>query len=204
MEVISDSKLLVRIQEVVARNRVYSPSSTLEFDWANFCKEPLLQSIYAETLRLHIAIFILRSSDREDVNVRGWRIPRNGPILIAGYNEQMDPEQWQSKSQPNAKLVHEFWAERFLHSCPSGKDLEFSLKGRCNTWLPYGGGQRMCPGRHFAKLEMISSLAIILTLFDVDIADLASKIPENSMEGLGFGALWPKGNLRVRVRRRNN
>ena len=123
-------------------------------------------------------------------------------MLVSGYNEQMDPVQWQSKDDPNAKPVHEFWTERFLQKSPSGDKLVFSLKGRANSWLPYGGGQRMCPGRHFAKLEMLSSLAIMLTLFDVEIADTVSKIPAKSMEGFGFGALWPKEKLPVRMRRR--
>ena len=60
----------------------------------------------------------------------------------------------------------------------------------------------MCPGRHFAKLEMISSLAIILTLFDVEIANAMTEIPANNMEGFGFGTLWPKEKLPVRMRRR--
>jgi len=201
-EVIRDSQLLIRVREAIVRNRIDSLHGTLDFDWTNLCNEPLLQSIYAETLRLHVAIFILRSSERKDVNIRGWLIPRSAPILVSGYNAQMNPEDWQTKGDPNIRPVGDFWAERFLQPSKSGEDLVFSLKGCAGTWLPYGGGQRMCPGRHFAKLEMISSLAIILTIFDVEIADAISGIPANEMKGFGFGALWPKGKLPVRMRRR--
>ena len=50
----------------------------------------------------------------------------------------------------------------------------------------------MCPGRHFAKQEMISSLATMLTLFDIEIVDSNGKISDNDLVGYGFGALWPK------------
>lgn len=60
----------------------------------------------------------------------------------------------------------------------------------------------MCPGRHFAKLEMKSTLAIVLTLFNIEIADAVSGIPANDSEGFGFGALWPKGRMPVQTRRR--
>lgn len=50
----------------------------------------------------------------------------------------------------------------------------------------------MCPDRHFNKLEMISSLAIMLTLFDIELIDRNGNILESDMNGYGFGALWPK------------
>ena len=179
-----------------------APRGSLEFDWTKLCNEPLLQSIYAETLRMHVAIFILRSCDRKKVNIRGWQIPRSAPIMVSGYNAQMDRENWESYEDPRTRSVHEFWAERFLQDSKSEDELVFSLQGRASTWLPYGGGQRICPGRHFAKLEMISSLAIILTLFDIEIEDAASQSPANDMTGFGFGALWPKGKMSARMRRR--
>ena len=62
----------------------------------------------------------------------------------------------------------------------------------------------MCPGRHFAKLEILSTFAMILTLFDVVLAQGAGTILEDDMGGFGFGSLWPKGKSPVRIRRRAN
>lgn len=201
-EVIRDSQLLTKVRSAIAKYRIDSPHDTLEFDWRSLCSEPLLQSVYAETLRLHVAIYILRSSDRTEVDIGGWRIPRKGPMLVSGYNAQMNPEDWTPKDTPHARPVNEFWPERFLQDSTGKGDIAFSLKDRGGSWLPYGRGQRICPGRHFAKLEMISSLAIMLTLFDLEIPDAASRIPTNSMDGFGFGTLWPKEKMPVRIRRR--
>ena len=201
-EIIRDSQLVIRIRRTVAKHRIESPHGTLDFDWASLCSEPLLQSVYAETLRLHVAIFILRSSDRKDVDIGGYQIPRSAAILVSGYHAQMAADDWVTKDDPDVKPVSEFWAERFLQDSTPGGDVTFSLKGRASTWLPYGGGHRQCPGRHFTKLEMISSIAIMLTLFDIEILDVASKIPTNDTTGFGFGTLWPKEKMPVQIRRR--
>ena len=201
-ETLRDPQLLTRVRSVIAKHRIETPSGALDFDCTNLCNEPLLQSVYAETLRLHVAIFILRSSERNDVDVRGWRIPRGAPILVSGYNAQMASEDWNPNNDPHIQPVKDFWAERFLQNPGPDEDAAFCLKDRTSNWLPYGAGQRICPGRHFAKLEIISSLAIMLTLFDIEILDKAYRIPTNDMEGFGFGTLWPKEKMPIRIRRR--
>lgn len=37
----------------------------------------------------------------------------------------------------------------------------FSLDGLNGSWIPYGGGFRACPGRHFAKREILMTLAVM-------------------------------------------
>lgn len=206
-EVIRDPTLLAKVRSIIAECRLESDPGSLAFDFARLCNEPLLQSVYAETLRLHVASFLFRGPDRKDFNLRGWCIPRDAPMLISSYNAQMDPQVWAPKGKPHARPVEEFYAERFLEVSEDGavpESPEFSLKGRASSWIPYGGGQRMCPGRHFAKQEMISSLAIMLTLFDIETLDPDNRIPADDMLGFGFGALWPKGPMPVRMRRRRD
>ena len=139
-ETLRDPQLLIRIRSAIEKNRIESPHGTLDFDWTNLCNEPLLQSVYAETLRLHVAIFVLRSSDRSDVDIRGWRIPRDAPILVSGYNAQMAPEDWTPSDNPHTKAVTDFWAERFLQDSRLEGNSAFGLKDRASIWLPYGGG----------------------------------------------------------------
>ena len=164
---------------------------------------PLLQSVYAETLRLHVASFL--ASDRKDFDLNGWRIPRDAPILVSGFDAQMDPDVWTPNDEPHCRPVHEFWLEGFLGASTAeskGTAPEFLFKGLGNSWLPYEGGNNMCPRRHLAKQEMRSSLALVLTLFDIEIVDPKGKIPDNNLVGCGYGALWPKQPMPVRVRRR--
>ena len=200
-EVIRNPELLLEVRSAIGDSRIKSESGTLEFDFAKLCSEPLLQSIYAETLRLHVASFVLRGPDRKDLNLGGWHIPQDSAILVSSYSAQTDPKVWNVSDDPHCPPADEFWAKRFLEET-MGKQPVFSLKGRSASWIPYGGGQKICPGRHFAKQEMIVSLAILLTLFDIEMMDDFGRIPENDMAGLGFGALWPKSAMPVRMKRR--
>ena len=201
-EVIRDPKLLLNVRSAIENSRIGSGPGILDFDFAKLCSEPLLQSIYVETLRLHVASFVFRGPDRKDLDLGGWRIPRDSAILVSSYSAQTDPKVWNVSDDPHCPPADMFWARRFLEET-KGKEPEFSLKGRSAAWIPYGGGQKICPGRHFAKQEMIVSLAILLTLFDIEMIDASARIPENDMAGLGFGALWPKSAMPVRMRRRD-
>ncbi|KAI4227187.1 MAG: hypothetical protein LQ349_006761 [Xanthoria aureola] len=204
-EVVRDADLLRQVRAAVAKYVRVSEHEGLDFDYERLCNDPLLQSVYAETLRLHVASFLFRGSDRKDFDLNGWRIPRDAPILVSGHDAQMDPDVWTPKDKPHRRPVHQFWPERFLvrpTAQSKGMAPDFSFKGLGNSWLPYGGGNRMCPGRHFAKQEMVSSLAMMLTLFDIEMVNPKGKIPENDLVGYGFGALWPKQPMPVRLRRR--
>lgn len=206
-EVLRDADLLRKVRTNLTKYVRLTGNSGIDFDYERLCNDPLLQSVYAETLRLHVASFLFRGPDRKDFDLNGWRIPRDAPILVSGHDAQMDPDVWTPKDKPHRRPVHEFWPERFLVA-PTGKSKnaapEFSFKGLGNSWLPYGGGNRMCPGRHFAKQEMISSLAMMLTLFDIEMVDQNGKIPDNDLVGYGFGALWPKQPMPVRIRKRKS
>ena len=44
----------------------------------------------------------------------------------------------------------------------------FSLKGLKAVYTPSGGGSSLCPGRHFAKQEVLSTLAILVLQYDIE------------------------------------
>ena len=46
---------------------------------------------------------------------------------------------------------------------------KFTLNGRNRSWILYGGGSRACPGRHFAKQEILITVAMLLVEFDIEI-----------------------------------
>ena len=221
-EVIRRPQLLSKVSRIV-RSCTVSLENQITFDWAKLCSEPLLQSIYAETLRLKVATFVFRSPDHKAFRLGKWAIPQNATMLVSSHSAQMDKDVWEV--QENDRPVGDFWAERFLlyfqpnskepkagetqqsHKSPSGtaddasKDMRFSLEGRATAWLPYGGGHRMCPGRHFAKQEMICGLAIMITLFDFELETEDGSLPPCNMDGYGFGALLPYGKTPVKIRR---
>ncbi len=70
-------------------------------------------------------------------------------------------------------------------------------------FFPYGGGTNMCPGRFFAKQEMMASLAVLLRSFDMEALDPVEARKTGPDERyFPVGALPPDRPVAVRIRRR--
>ncbi|KAF2000493.1 hypothetical protein P154DRAFT_575855 [Amniculicola lignicola CBS 123094] len=99
-----------------------------------------------------------------------------------------------------------FWPGRYL--VPStvpfsdGPQLNFSLDGRSGQWLPFGLGEHMCPGRHFAKQEMILDFAILITMFDFELLTPDGWKPGDEAKRYGFGTQTPDAKTPFRIKRR--
>lgn len=185
----------------------------IQFDIDQLIRLPVLQAVYAETLRLRMHFYIIRMSDTE-MNIRDWIIPRRKVIVTPTTVAHMDSKAW------NIGLKHEhpvdqFWIGRFL-TYPSKSDHEntqpndpasspiFSTKGLEGSWIPYGGGPRQCPGRHFAKRQIILTIALMVSLFDCEILEEGRNMQENfTLKGFGSGISRPAGEVPMRIRRRN-
>ena len=46
---------------------------------------------------------------------------------------------------------------------------KFVSSGLSNSFMPYGVGERVCPGRFFARREIIAFCAQIVNAFDIDV-----------------------------------
>lgn len=83
------------------------------------------------------------------------------------------------------------------------KSTKFSLENRATAWLTYGGGQGLCPERHFNKHEMIIGLAVVITLSDIEPLDEKNEDMRLRYAWVRVGALLPNGKTPVRIRRSN-
>lgn len=61
---------------------------------------------------------------------------------------------------------------------------------------------RLCPGRHFAKQEMISGAAIFLSAFDIQLRVPDGFKSEVDRSYFAFGTMPPKGVIPAKIRRR--
>jgi cytochrome P450 len=167
-----------------------------------------------------------------DFQLKGWRFKQNDMIAWSSSIESFDEKVWGTGSSADPHPLDEFWSDRFViyPNDPSSGPLKnpklspstivapppqkekknenedakprFSLEGLSSSWLPYGGGVRLCPGRHFAKQEMISSTAIFLTAFDIELKVPQGFRPEVDQSYFGFETMPPKGVIPARIRRR--
>ncbi|OBS16344.1 hypothetical protein FPOA_12987 [Fusarium poae] len=95
-------------------------------------KDPLLNSIYYETLRLRVTSTVGRTSIDEGLNLAGgWNVKAGEPIMCTGRLAGLDESFWNtgqplSTDQPSHPL-ETFWAERFL-DCPGSTSLSGPMK----------------------------------------------------------------------------
>ena len=229
METFRDPTLLSRVRSVLKASFNATEIYNVQFDIDKLLKAPLLQSIYSETLRLRIQMYIMRYTDRDELRLNQWLFPKKSIVLVSTVPAQMDESVWNTGTD-GAHPVNRFWADRFLvypgdpgsgpcnkvaarltletsspqTAAPSVAKPEapkFSLSGTAGHFIPYGGGPRICPGRHFAKRGIVSACAIMAAMYDIEIlAD--EKALEMDPAFHGLEGQHPIGKVPFRIRRR--
>ena len=134
-------------------------------------------------------------------------------MVINSGMAHMDERKWNLGSQ-GEHPVDKFWGERFLTQDTKASP-EFSEKDCASdegkpkilldkykgAWVPFGGGIHQCPARHWVKNQMIISLAMITSAFEIELLSSDEEL-RIDMAKYGLGALNPGGKAPFRIRRR--
>ncbi|KAJ0582346.1 putative cytochrome P450 [Helianthus annuus] len=113
---------------------------------------PYLQAVIKETLRLHPpAPFLVPHQAIHDVEIQGFTVPKNAQILCNVWAIGRDPKLW---SHPET-----FMPERFL-------ELNVDYGGQDFELIPFGAGQRICPGLNMAHRMLHIMLGSLIQNFD--------------------------------------
>ncbi|KAK4442767.1 cytochrome P450 [Podospora aff. communis PSN243] len=133
---------------------------------------PLLNSILIETLRLHLSLNLFRQVENPaGIVIDGYHIPKGCLVQAATRMAHRDEKTWSAEGHP----ASEFWAQRHVKSVVKNGDgederliPEFDVAGKRGSFMPFGGGSGMCPGRFIAKQEILMTLATMVARFDVE------------------------------------
>ena len=224
-EISQDPCLVENIRAELSKTEILS--SLRSFEVKTLLSLPRLQAVYAETLRLRVHVIVPRETNTENLQINKWVFPNKSTIVVSSQPAHMDSTVWNlgpNKSHP----TNTFWAERFLayeYSPASGpiskpsvvvttdlgenapedsgsdsKAPKFVLSSTAGHWFPYGGGARICPGRHFAKRAIMTATAVMISMFDIEIM-ATSEAMKMDKSGYGLGMQRPAGNIRYRMRR---
>jgi hypothetical protein len=123
---------------------------------------PLLSSIYAESLRLHVKVFFFANSPRADVSVGKWHLPQGSLGLVNTDGPHTEEGVWNTRN--GQYPVDSFWADRFIvdpldpvsgplspglrsEQQGGGRKVDrsdkssryFTTDGVKSSWIPYGG-----------------------------------------------------------------
>ncbi|KAF2293624.1 hypothetical protein GH714_003481 [Hevea brasiliensis] len=134
-------KLKEEIESIVETKRLVEDSDIPNLHY--------LEAVVKETLRLHPTI------PGEDCKIGGFDIPKENAVVINAYSIMRDPNFWEN---PN-----EFCPERFLQEQDNNQK---EIKGQNFSFLPFGGGRRLCPGSHLAFSIIPITIASMVQCFD--------------------------------------
>lgn len=108
-----------------------------------------LSKVIDETLRLVTFSLVVFREAKVDVSISGYTIPKGWKVLVWFRNVHLDPEIY-----PEPK---EFNPSRWDNFTP-----------KAGSFLPFGGGSRLCPGNDLAKLEISIFLHYFLLDYELE------------------------------------
>ncbi|KAK1752329.1 cytochrome P450 [Echria macrotheca] len=212
MELVQDQELLGAVRDEVSTAFTTDPETGKRtLDSQKVLTLPLLQAVYVEVLRMHVSMNITRAATKP-LEVEGYTLPAQSilqaPTQISHYNESV----WGVEGHP----ATEFWAYRNIKyveekNPETGETKQvprFEMRGRPTDFFPYGGGIAICPGRHFAKQEIMLSLALIVSKFEIEFlgwekfdGSPSDRPPKEDSKYAGAAAVPPDRDMRVRWKR---
>ena len=126
---------------------------------------PLSCEIVNETLRLYPPVAILARQPADDCEIGGFAVKRGSLVLLNALVTQRDPRYWPA-GDSFAPDVDQPLSKRVPH------------KG---AFVPFGGGPRICLGKHFAMVEMAIATAMLAQRVDWTLLD--PRAPELEFNG---------------------
>lgn len=202
--------VLARVLAEIKSAAIVNADETVTLDIQKLASQPLLQSIFHETLRRYTDVLVTRElfddvklplDDVKD-SQRSLMLAKGSTVIAPSLVTHWDDTYY---VDPPASV---FYAERFVVPASSEKEKEsgeymFSTAAAGNRMWPWGGGKTICPGRLFAKQETLVAVALTLLSFDIEPADKTSyTVPGLAKAKPGSGSLSPGGDVKVWLRPR--
>jgi cytochrome P450 len=135
------------------------------------------RAVLNETLRHRPPAGLMSRKLIQDTELDGCQLKAGHLVLFNIYNLHHHADFWQEPEQ--------FDPERFM-----------ATESRRFAYMPFGTGERICIGNHFALLESQLLLSMIMQQFELQLVSLAEVEIEMAV------SLRPKGGVPVRLRRR--
>lgn len=129
--------------------------------------------VIQEAMRLYPPVWALSREALEDDCVGGYPLPAGSMAFISPAVIHRHPDYWDDPDR--------FDPDRFRPERAAGRP--------DHTYLPFGGGPRVCVGTQFAWFEMLLAIPAIAARYRLQPASAAPVVPEP------LNALRPRGGL---------
>ncbi|XP_078694958.1 cytochrome P450 2U1-like [Branchiostoma floridae x Branchiostoma belcheri] len=112
---------------------------------------PYVNACLLEVMRIRpVSPLAIPHATTETVKVREYDIPKGTQVLLNLYSLHMDPAYWPDPDR--------FDPGRFL-------DAEGNVTNKLESYMPFGGGRRVCPGEQLARMELFLFFSTLLQSF---------------------------------------
>ena len=149
---------------------------------------PYLLAVFQEVLRQRSAAPAARRVMR-DCSIGDYMLKKDANLYIPTRVFHMDPAIW----GPDAAT---FRPERWLRGTKGYRAISpFAMR-------PFGGGQTLCPGRHFAMTEVLTTAVAMVLRYDLHPVEGAWKAPSTDKTSVAAVVMEPDCDIEVEVRER--
>jgi cytochrome P450 len=157
------------------RQELYSVMGDEPLSYTHMPGLEFTTQVIQEGLRLYPPFWMIDRMAVADDRVGDVVIPRGSTVIVYVYGAHHAPGHWQSPET--------FDPERFIKG---------SEKLRTPfTYLPFGGGPRVCIGNHYAMLQILMILSDLLRKYDLHLT------PGQSIEARPMVILRPRHGIRM-------
>ncbi|KAH8799696.1 cytochrome P450 [Xylogone sp. PMI_703] len=170
---------------------------------------PLLMSAYNETMRIANGQVSARVVKEDTILTRSSSGPYPSSYLLKkGTAVQLPARIIHLASTTWGSDSHAFDAKRFLNVGKDNLDKDV-IKAQKQSFVPFGGGKHLCPGRFLALAEILGMVAVFVAGFEVVEKDKDAKdgfrmfrTPKPTQHLFGQGVVKPAFDPEVLVRRK--
>jgi cytochrome P450 len=139
-----------------------------------------VRNVFRETMRLYPQVTFIPRVAAEATTIAGRRVKRGTMVMVSPWTLHRHLALWESPDR--------FDPDRF------NTDRERAITP--GTYLPFGGGPRICVGAAFATIESTLILARAVRRFDLELLDPAGVDPVSRL------TTRPMREIQCRVRTR--
>lgn len=139
-------------------------------------KLPYCSAVVLETLRQHPPAYMIGRCAREHARLgdSGFSVTKGTTALVAPYLLHHNTQRWETPGR--------FVPDRWFKSTNGPKKVNWRVElkgfGDNDSYLPFGGGPRVCIGTSFAFVEAVVVLAMILQRFSLAPEDPGQRFPQ--------------------------
>lgn len=130
--------------------------------FADLAKLEYTTRVIKESMRLYPPIWIMERRVLGDDVIDSYRIPRGSSVVLCPYVMHRHADFW---DEPERFDPERFRPERVEQRHP-------------NAYVPFGTGQRLCIGNHFAMMEAQIILAMVMRTFRLELVPGCRVLPK--------------------------